>query len=334
MTVSFLHPFLQDTGSYLHALDTIPANQSSQPVSVTDSPTSVVRQVITRQYRQEAVKSKPVQEIRDSVPFTAGKWNTSTNFLEENALNYAAPAKGREVQLFAGIQQKPEHIIPRERNHFKHDWLFGIFIFLIVLFVWIRVFYSKFFATLANALVSFQLSLKLFQERNVLSNRVSLVLNFIYIIVTTIFIFELIEYSGFAGTAMTGMNLFLLLLNIVMIYTVLRVMILRLTGSLFLVTPLLSEYIHNTFVINKGLGISLFPVVIMIHYLPYRIVPALLVFGVALYAIALLFKGFRAYQIIIRKDILIFYLVLYLCTLEILPLLLGYKFVISLIQSN
>jgi len=45
-------------------------------------------------------------------------------------------------------------------------------------------------------------------------------------------------------------------------------------------------------------------------------------------------KAFRAYQIIIRKDVVLFYLILYLCTLEFLPLLLGYKFVTSLVQSN
>jgi hypothetical protein len=223
---------------------------------------------------------------------------------------------------------------PGKRSNETYDWLLGIFLFLVVLFVWIRVFYSKFFANLGNALASFQLSVKLFQERNILSHRVSIVLDFIYIIVTTIFIFELIEYTGNTRTGMTGINLFLLLLNILMLYAILRVVILRLTGSLFMVYPLFSEYIHNSFVVNKGLGILLFPIVVMIHYLPYKMIPVMLGLGVVLFTAALLFKSFRAYQIIIRRDILIFYLILYLCTLEILPLLLGYKFVTSLIQSN
>jgi hypothetical protein len=98
-----------------------------------------------------------------------------------------------------------------------------------------------------------------------------------------------------------------------------------------MVQPVFSEYIHNTFVINKGLGIALFPVIIMAHYLPYPLIKSVLIIGMGIYAIAFILKSIRGYQIIIRKDILIFYMILYLCTLEILPLLLGYKFVISLI---
>jgi hypothetical protein len=133
---------------------------------------------------------------------------------------------------------------------------------------------------------------------------------------------------------MSGIRLFLMLLNIIMLYTLLRVAILRLTGSLFLVRPLFAEYIHNTFVVNKALGILLFPIIIMIQYMPYKVVPVIMVLGIIVFVIAFLLKTFRAYQIIIRRDILLFYLILYLCTLEILPLLLGYKFVTSLIQSN
>ena len=85
--------------------------------------------------------------------------------------------------------------------------------------------------------------------------------------------------------------------------------------------------------INKGVGIALFPVVVMIQYLPYTLVPVILVTGVVIFMAGILWKVVRAYQIIIRREVFIFYLILYFCTLEILPFLLGYKFVTSLIQS-
>jgi hypothetical protein len=278
-----------------------------------------------------------IQEVPVSKKDTfIARWNTDSDFFNQNGLKGIVSGinETNENTVTYVPKARPGKLIPRDRNPYTYDWLLGIFLFLVVLFVWIRIFYSKFFNALASALVSFQLSVKLFEERNVLQRRVSIVLDFIYVIVTTVFLFELIEYSGFAGTGMTGINLFLLLLNILMLYSILRIIILRMTGSLFLVTPLFSEYIHNTYVVNKGLGILLFPVIIMAEYMPYKIIPFVLLLGIILYGIAILFKSFRAYQIIIRRDILIFYLILYLCTLEILPLLLGYKFVTSLIQSN
>jgi hypothetical protein len=152
--------------------------------------------------------------------------------------------------------------------------------------------------------------------------------------VFTVFVFEIIEYSGFTKTGMSGFNLFLLLLNILMLYVILRGLVLKMTGNLFRIRPLFAEYLHNTFVVNKGMGIALFPVIIMAQYLPYKLVPVILIIGGIIFGLAVLFKIIRVYQIIIRRDVLLFYLILYLCTLEILPLLLGYKFVTSLIQNN
>ena len=348
MTSTYYYPTYQDTIYTPRPQDTVnPVIPPSQPSSdrLTDSnagssaigPNTIIRQEVT-------VRKPPVQTEVAEQPAPANKeivvrelWNSSGNFLTENGLTGIVRGLDKEQDgtsaRYTGTVQTPG-LIPMARKLYTYDWLLGIFLFLVILFVWIRIFYSKFFATLASALVSFQLSVKLFEERNVLLHRVSIVLDFIYIIVFSVFIFELIEYFGFSGTTMSGIKLFLLLMNILTIYALLRIVVLRMTGSLFLARPLFAEYIHNTFVVNKGLGIALFPIVIMAQYLPYRLVPVVLVIGVLISAIAFLLKTFRAYQIIIRRDILLFYLILYLCTLEILPLLLGYKFVTSLIQSN
>jgi len=345
MMPTFLHP-LQDTIYTPGPTDTVPVSAPINTISgrsedsvtplrnadsgIVASPPLVIQKPVSPNTR---VQETPVIVQKKAVE--AQKWNSS-NFFTENPLKgiVSDNDESKEQSITYGVKQRPDDMIPAVRDSITYDWLLGIFLFLVVLFVWIRVFYSKFFATLANALVSFQLSVKLFQERNVLLQRVSIVLDFIYIIVTAIFVFEVIEYSGFSKTGMSGIKLFLLLLNILMLYAILRVVVLRMTGSLFRATPLFSEYIHNTFVINKGMGILLFPIVIMAEYLPYELIPVVLILGTTIIAVAFLFKSFRAYQIIIRRDILLFYLILYLCTLEILPLLLGYKFVTSLIQSN
>jgi hypothetical protein len=289
------------------------------------------------------LKPIPVQELSGQiVPVTkkAGReaWNSSGNFFTDNGLTGIVLGLKRQQADSStptyNVVTQPPGILLQSRKINNYDWLLGIFMLMVILFVWIRVFYSKFFAALANALVSFHLSVKLFEERNILLYRVSIVLDFIYIVIFSVFLFEFIEYSGFSGTSIKGIRLFLLLFNILMIYIFLRIIVLRLTGSLFLARSLFSEYLHNTSVINKVMGIALFPVIILAQYLPYKLVPMVLTIGLFVLAAAFIMKAIRAYQIIIRRDILLFYLILYLCTLEILPLLLGYKFVTSLIQSN
>jgi hypothetical protein len=285
---------------------------------------------------KEAVSvTLPAERVKKPNP---EKWNSGGNFFIDNGLTgIVTGVKTQHSETsssLVGGTVKPPEINPEKRDLHTYNWLLGVFLLLVLLFVWIRIFYSKFFAMLASALVSFQFSSRLFQEKNVMLHRVSLVLNFIYLIVLTVFLFEIIDYTGFTRVGMTGFRLFLLLFNIVILYALFRIFFLQLTGELFLIKPLFSEYIHNTFVINKGLGIALFPVVILAQYLPYVLIPVVLIAGCIIFSVAVLLKAFRTYQIIIRRDILLFYLILYLCTLEILPLLLGYKFVTSLIQSN
>ncbi|MBN1789958.1 MAG: DUF4271 domain-containing protein [Bacteroidales bacterium] len=274
--------------------------------------------------------------VRSATPVVDSKgWNSNRNFFTENGLTgivaQSRPVNGVELATVRAGSLKPENITPQSRFMYTHDWFLGIFLLVAIFFVWIRIFYSKFFATLANALVSFQGSAKLFRERNVLVHRVSIVLDAVYILVMSLFLFEFAVHFKIAKAEISAFNLFLIFLNAIIFYSLLRRVILKITGFLFLNQPVFSEYLHNTFVINKGLGIALFPVVIMAQYFPYPLTSSILILGMIIYLAAFLYKSFRGYQIIIRKDILLFYLILYLCTLEILPLLLGYKFVTSLI---
>jgi hypothetical protein len=263
------------------------------------------------------------------------EWNFNSNFLTNNGLarmvSKGSFLKAGNPEYTTTASIKPGKIDTHGRNIQSLDWFLGIFIFLTLLFIWIRLFYGKYFSLLANAVGSFQFSVKLFRERNIMVRRVSIVLDFIYLVVLSVFTFEIGSHFGWFTSGLSRFNQYMLLLNIIMLYSLLRVALLRITGYLFLNYNLFSEYIHNSFVVNKGTGIILFPVVITAHYFPVPLVSVVLLAGLFILVISFILKSIRAYQIIKRKDVVLFYLILYLCTLEILPLLLGYKVIISLI---
>jgi hypothetical protein len=96
-------------------------------------------------------------------------------------------------------------------------------------------------------------------------------------------------------------------------------------GSLFIGTSDTRELMFNMDNSYRAEGIILFPIVGVITFEP---------FGNAVFAIAagiftlLFFYGIllkRAVSILLKKQVSIFYLFLYLCTLEFLPLLIIYK---------
>jgi hypothetical protein len=340
------HQFLQDTVYLPQRPDTISFREASGNESVMPSADSakglLSPQPASHSVQQTAAKIPAIQlkevaeqEVDTEKEPVTDTWNTGRNFLQDNGLRGIVKGlSDHRTENFAIASVQPPEIQLQKRIPATHDWLLGIFLLLVLLFVWIRIFYSKFFATLGNALVSYHMSAKLLEEKNVLSQRVSTVLDFIYLIVFSVFLYELIAYKDLAISGTSGIRFFLILFNVMILYALFRIVMMKVMGFLFLSRSLFNEYLHNTFVVNKGLGIVLFPIVVMAHYLPGILMPVLLIAGLVAFLVAFFWKLLRAYQIIIRRDILIFYLILYLCTLEILPFLLGYKFVIALIQSN
>ncbi len=344
MSTFYYHPQIQDSVN-ISRQDTVRSQgieQEFEPSAEDYASPELLLEGALRELRQQVAAIPVITKIETGTPVRSVApvadikgWNSNRNFFTENGLTgivtESRPAKKADLATARAGSVKPENITPQSRFMDTHDWFLGIFLLLTVFFIWIRIFYSKFFATLANALVSFQGSAKLFREKNVLVHRVSIVLDAVYILVMSVFLFEFAVHFNIAGNETSAFNLFLVFLNVIIFYTLLRLIVLKMTGFLFLNEPIFSEYIHNTFVVNKGVGIALFPVIIMAQYFPYTLISYVLILGMIIYLAAFIYKSFRGYQIIIRKDVLIFYMILYLCTLEILPLLLGYKFVTSLI---
>lgn len=284
--------------------------------------------------RSSEVKEEPV-EIPKKQAILPPEWNFNLNFFVENGLTRAVTRNGffkqDEGSYVASTGVKPDTIVPRGRNSNSLDWFLGIFLVIALLFIWIRLFYGKYFGILASAVSSFQMSAKLFRERNILVRRVSIVLDFIYFVMLSILIYEAVTHFDWVNSGMSQFNLYMLLLNIIIIYSLVRIALLRITAHLFLQRNLFSEYIHNTLVINKGTGIVLFPLVITARYFPFPLISLVIVAGLSILILGVIWKSIRAYQIIRRKNVVLFYLILYLCTLEFLPLLIGYKVIISLI---
>jgi hypothetical protein len=293
-------------------------------------------------FKNFLVQKQELKEIREQTvtvynPYKRA-FNSSDNFLLNNSLRFLKKnQKTFDTKDSSYAQVASKLILPsvkfqlQDRYYVTSNWPFFVFIFIILLYIWIKVFYNKFFSFIANSLISYQLSAKLFQERNFLLRRVSFVLDIIYHIVLSIFLFEIFAYRNLYPLKLTSYNLFFLFLNILILFTLARSVVLGIFNSLFNTTPLITEYIHNNFIVNKSIGIVLFPVVIAIYYLPVKIAGLLYVAGIMIIGIGILFKIVRGYQLIIRKDVLFSYLILYLCTLEILPLFLGYKVFMSLL---
>lgn len=209
------------------------------------------------------------------------------------------------------------------------NWTLLVGLICVILLLALKSYYKKFTSRIVNTLVNFQLADKMLREKNIIVRRAFFIMNLNYVMVSGLFILLLTIYFGFRITASYPLDY--LLINAVIIGILIsRLVLYYVAGYLFDRLPSVIEHIHMVYLVNKNLGLVLLPISFFAIYTSLKFSELLLFIGIGIVAIATVYKLIRGFQIIYRSGVLLFYAILYLCTLEVLPLLLGAKLIMSL----
>ncbi len=217
----------------------------------------------------------------------------------------------------------------REAQQSKLNWTLIIGFISIFLFIILKTYYQKSLTQIVNTLVNFQLSEKILREKNIIVRRAFFILNINYIFIFSLFVLLILKLYNFHIDESYFVS-YLMITGFVILVLLARLIILYLTGIVFNSLAVISEYIHNIYLINKNVGIILLPVIFISLYTPEVLSKIILLTALGIVSVATIFKYIRGLQIIIKNDILKFYSFLYLCTLEVLPLVVCYKIIITL----
>lgn len=237
----------------------------------------------------------------------------------------------QEVKQFTENKQvdSDQKILPRQEA--QTDWMVMVILLSFFSIAWVRFYYDNFLVVTLNSTTNSQVADKMFRERNTLTARVSFVLNTVFIINSALFICQILHHFKlqiFNFSELTGF--FIILLAIVVAHLI-KYLVYKIFGFLFMIDKLISIFIHNLFVYNKTLGLALIPVVTAIPFLEERFRSIAIYIGVICFILTYCAQIIRGLKIILYNNIYKYYLILYLCALEILPLLVVYKFVLSLL---
>jgi hypothetical protein len=104
-----------------------------------------------------------------------------------------------------------------------------------------------------------------------------------------------------------------------------RVMLLNLAGFLFNKITVFREYLYNSLIFSKLLGVGLLPLLLFAVYTSGILQEVFFWLTSGTVIIVFLMRLIRSAVFSFRKDVSIFYMFLYLCALEIVPLMLLYK---------
>ncbi len=221
------------------------------------------------------------------------------------------------------------HTFPIERVIIP-TWVLVSLLAGFILLAWIRVIYTRFVLLNFKAVSNYQISLQLFKDSNQVQKAISRVLLGVYFFSISMFLWLILYKRGFTILNYSGISLMGILLIFFLGMTLFRVVVMNLTGVVFDRIKLFTAALYQNQLYNKILGIILLPVVFFYAYSKGILQEIFMYLGftaiVALYFLRII----RQIIFIYKNVVLLFYFILYLCCLEIIPLLVIIKLIISL----
>jgi len=232
-----------------------------------------------------------------------------------------SPAPPARPSFFTSHQLKIQGIRPVQFNKYQPDWILGLLLLCFVLLAWVHVFYRRRLRQILMAPYSRRFLNQLVRDGNLFSERITLATGLIYFITTSLFLFQFYELILLkeAGKTLQGFLLFALISLFVLGFWILKIVLIRFLSFVFRTGQTSREYILNILIFNILTGILLLPLLVITVYLKSIIFLWMCMIIFALFLFFQLVRGFLI-GISIRKFSYLF-LFLYLCSLEILPLI-------------
>ena len=208
---------------------------------------------------------------------------------------------------------------------FRNDWTIGVIILSIILFsisyasvktFFFGIFRFFFFSGIKEEEIK---PIELFHWKSILFSASSL-------FVIAIFIYIAVLYDGVILVGLSGFKIWLFSVAITAVALILRHFVCTITGLLSGETKIFNDYIITIYQTYRFAGFFLFIVITLFFYTPLITAKSCLITGCIIVAILYLIRFFRLFLLFINHKISIFYLILYFCALEILPVLILIKY--------
>ncbi|HYX08744.1 MAG TPA: DUF4271 domain-containing protein, partial [Bacteroidales bacterium] len=288
------------------------------------------QQVIARKNKNREEQIQQLKLHQDTIPYLAIDKQINTlrtnNFLDQipgeryQTIELGVPVYREDNQQTTSTQQKhPVQIIPSVRHQQSGDWMLAIILGSFFLLAWVRIFFTRYLVQIINSLFIYHNATKLFRDNNILLQRISFVLNTIFILISGLFIYQLFIFFDIRVNIPPGFSMYLFCSGLIFGFIIFRYIAVYSVGFIFSKQREFTEYLHNVFLYNKSIGLVLLPVVTGIAFTPQSIRVPFVYTGLLIVVFFYILRIGRSFRIILRKDVLISYLILYLCILEILP---------------
>jgi hypothetical protein len=297
--------------------------------------------------------SKTTDSTRGQLP-GSGALNhkdTGTGMLRDSAVRKASPSARHLADSLARYQRrlyrlvlsqnpyfnffgKPRYEIAIERSDRGKEGLFYLVTALVLYFALVKLLFSKYIANLLAVFFRVSLKQKQIREQLLQSPLPSLLLNIFFVISGGIYISFLLGYYHFIFSVDKWLIMLYSVIALGIIYLG-KFIVLKLMGWIFNISEATDTYIFVVFLVNKLLGVFLIPFLILLAFSSLEVNSIVVALSFTLVAIFFAYRYIISYAPV-RKEVKVsqFHFLLYICALEVMPLLLIYKLLLNFLEKS
>jgi hypothetical protein len=224
---------------------------------------------------------------------------------------------------------KDGEIVPDNPVHY--DWLISIVLISVYLYSLVKATSKNMMPDLIKFFSLRGINDPQSHDMSLLFNWQATILNLISFLIFGLFAFCAAAWYDFLPKGIPDILFWFTCFVFVIAAVTLRHLVSSLVGSLSGKRDLFNEYILNVYKSYRFSSLILFILVILIVYTGVFPPPVYFVTGVILLSIMYLFRVTRLLIGFLKQNISVFYLILYLCSLEILPVLITLKYIAGIV---
>ena len=230
--------------------------------------------------------------------------------------------------LFTTHQLRPGTFSASQQRPMQPDWISGILIFCFMLFAWTQVFYYNRIRQVLKAPFSKRFINQLTRDGNLFKERTSVSMGTIYLLTFSLLLYEFnAEFLKITLSMVSGVTLYLAIVVFNLALLFVKVSVVQLLGIVFKTKETTYNYLLNLLIFALLSGPVMLAALVLIIYLKW---PLLLHICVIAFIFMFLFRFLRSFLIgITLSKFSYLFLFVYLCSLEILPLLVIMKILLN-----
>ena len=260
--------------------------------------------------------------------------------LQHTAIKIIAPVKvaipkvqkNYSESLFRSNLIQAHSINPKIKNRENNDWVTSVLLFIVAIICIINVSYRNRLRQLFNAFVSNRFVGQMVREENVVFQRLSLFLSLLFLFVTSLFVFQAGRFYKVPFASNSSFINYSVILILLFLFYFLKIVAYNFLGFLLKLEKEIREYIFSVLLYNHIVGLGLIPLVIVLAFVPHIAHQGVFILGGCFFAAAFALRTLRGWANVAGNGrFSMLYIFLYLCTLEILPLVVITKLLVSVV---